>query len=181
MHMALRAGLAVAALVVGMVVAGGTAQAQAWKNFKSASCKCSATFPGAPTEKRQKVPTEQVGDLEAVMYLLETPDKTGAYLMMYNDYPKDKTKNADPQKVLNGARDGAAAKIKGKVLSEKKITINGQPGRELEIEGGALKYYARIVLSNKTRLYQAIVVMQKDKAKPADVRKFLDSFKVDIK
>ena len=182
MQTALRACLTIAAFALGLGYAA-TAQAQAWVDFKDPTCKCAATFPGKPTEKRQKVPTnnKEIGDLEAVMYLYEGPGGTSAYLMMYNDYPKEKAQAADPQKVLDGARNGAAEKINGKILSEKKITINGQPGRELEIDGGQLKYYARIVLANKTRLYQAIVVMQKDVAKPADVRKFLDSFKVDIK
>jgi hypothetical protein len=149
----------------------------AWKELKSAPCKSAIQFPGAPQEQKQKVPSA-AGELDATMYLLESEGGAGAYLLMCNDYPKDLVDKAAADKVLDGARDGSAKQMDGKVIGEKKITVNGFPGREIEIDTGEFRYVARLVLA-KARLHQAVAMSKTDKQKPADTRKFLDSLKID--
>jgi len=165
-------------VIVGLCIATGVAHADtAWKELKSARCKSAALFPGTPQEQKQKVPSE-VGEIEATMYLLEAEGGVGAFLLMCNDYPKDLAEKAAPDKVLDGARDGSAKQMEGKVVSEKKITVNGFPGRELEIATSEFRYFARLVLA-KHRLHQAVIMMKTDKVKPEDTRKYLDSLKVE--
>ena len=104
-----------------------------WKEFTSKEGGFTVLMPGTPKEQTQKFAT-QVGDIEAKMFQLEA--KPGqAYVMAYADYPEAVVKKSNPDKILDGARDGAAKKINGKVASEKKITLEKHPGREVEIEG----------------------------------------------
>lgn len=150
------------------------AQAQDWKEFNSNECRCSALFPGTPQSKTQGMQTK-VGTLEAKMFMLEMP--SAFYAMAYVDYPKDAVAKGAPDELLNGARDGAVGNVKGKLVSETKITMNGAPGRELRIEApGDLNLTARIYLVNQ-RLYQVLVVAPKAKEGEAEAKKFLDSFK----
>lgn len=47
--------------------------------------------------------------------------------------PKAKL-DGDPEKRLDGAREGMLAKVReAKLLSEGKLTLAGRPGRELEV------------------------------------------------
>jgi hypothetical protein len=182
--LSLHAWAAVAALTFGSTVGStvgfglGTAHAEtAWQELKSPTCKSSIQFPGKPTEQKQKVPSA-AGELDATMYLFESAGGTGAFVLMCNDYPKDLVDKATSDKILAGARDGAAKQMEGKVVSEKKLTLGGFPGLEVEIDTGEFRYTARLILA-KTRLHQAVSMMKRDKPNPGDTRKFLDSLKLD--
>ncbi len=134
--------------------------------------------PGTMTPTEQKVPTE-IGEITATLWIYEHSN-TNAWMTGMNDYPKGSLAS-DVNVVLDGARDGAVANTNGKLVSEKKITIDGWPGRELviaaESEGLKLVTVARVVLVDN-RLVQALVVSSEDAKNDADVRTFLDSMKI---
>jgi hypothetical protein len=151
------------------------AAAQEWKPYSNDECRCSAQFPGTPQQRNQPMRTN-LGNLDAKMVTLEVPD--AFYAIAFVDYPKDKLdkSKATPEDLLNGARDGAVANVKGQLAKETKITMNGYPGRDLRIEApGDLLLLARIYMV-KERLYQSLVVMPKSRESGADAQKFLDSF-----
>jgi hypothetical protein len=147
-----------------------------WSEFKSRACRCSALLPGSPREQKQTYPTE-VGPVDATLYILEVDEGKVAYLVGYNDYPKDKVKGFDKQKMLDGAKKGAVNNVQGKLVAEKTIELSGFPGLEIEVDAGASKVFVRIVVAEE-RLYQALVVMPAAATRPAHVRKFLDSIKL---
>jgi hypothetical protein len=164
--------------LVGVCAWTSSASAEvAWKELKSARCKSAILFPGTPQEQKQQVPSD-AGTLDAYLYILETPGGDGAYLLMCSDYPKDLMDKATPDAVLDRARDGSAKEMEGKVGAEKKITVNGFPGREFEISTAQFTYTARLVLA-KHRLHQAVFIVKSDKGKSPDTRKYLDSLKVE--
>ena len=164
--------LALVALV--LLLAPRLAAAQEWKPYSSDECRCSALVPGTPQLRNQPMRTN-LGNLDAKMVTLEVPD--AFYAIAFVDYPKDKLGKTAPDKLLDGARDGAVANVKGKLASEAKVTMNGFPGRELRIEApGDLVLAARIYMVQE-RLYQSLVVMPKPREAAADAKKFLDSFK----
>jgi hypothetical protein len=109
--------------------------------------------------------------------MLSYPDNSAFYAVAFVDYPKEAVASSKPDDLLDGARNGAVEKVKGKLESEEKITMNGFPGRELRIAApGDLKLSARIYMV-KARLYQTIVVAPKAKEVAGNTKRFLDSFK----
>lgn len=134
----------------------------------------SLKVPGPVTKTEEKVPTE-VGEITATIWMYEASNEN-AWMVGMNDYPKG-VLHVDPNVVLDGARDGAVGNVNGKLLSEKKITVDGWPGRELVIAAEGLKTHARVVLVGD-RLVQALVVTAEDSTQTADVRTYLDSMKI---
>jgi hypothetical protein len=164
-----------------LTAAGGLARAQVtdkdWKLHESRSCACSILMPGSPKESQQTYPTD-AGDVVATLFILELEGGSVAYLLGYNDYKAELVASSDPQVMLDGARDGAVSNVSGKLISEKKITLDGNPGRELKIEAPQDNVVFARVYMVKQRLYQALVVMPKSKLRDGEVKKFLGSFKL---
>jgi hypothetical protein len=169
-----------AAVAVAITLVAGTASAETWKEFESKVGKCAVSMPGTPTENKQTFDTE-AGPVEAYLYMLETDSGDVAYLMGFNDFPADLVAQSDPQVMLDGARDGAVRNVGGKLLEEKKISINGHPGRYIKVsapgDNGENLVFARVYLV-KNRLYQALVVFPKKTLRQGDVDKFLGSFRL---
>jgi hypothetical protein len=151
----------------------GFAPAPEWKEYVSKDGRYKVQLPGTPMEKTQKVPG--AGDVLMVVYEL----KDGAYLANFTDIPgaaKDSAEMID--KRLDGARDGAAGSVGGKVVKEEKITLDKKyPGREIQIELPGDKGLLRArYYWVEGRLYQTIVVGTKAFVGGDDTKKFLDSF-----
>jgi hypothetical protein len=141
--------------------------------FSSADGRFSILMPGAPKYESTNVDTA-AGTLVMHSYMVE--DAGMAYGVIYSDYP-DFMKDADPQAVLDGGRDGAVAKIKGTLISETPLTLGGYPGRDITVSAGTLGFRSRIYLVN-TRIYSVIVTGPTDKLKLPRVDEVLDSFKL---
>jgi hypothetical protein len=168
----------VLSVVTVLTVGYGFAQT-AWKEFNSKSGRFTVQLPGAPKDQKQTLKTE-VGPIDLYLYAFEV-SKEFAYIVSYADYPEALVKQGSKDKMLEGARDGAVKNINGKLRSgsDKKVTLNGHPGREFIIDApdNVLVLKARQYLVNN-RLYQTIAVVPKGKESSADVTKFIDSFKL---
>jgi hypothetical protein len=163
------------AVTVTIVVLGlaSVAAADEWKLFNSTAGRYSASFPGTPKEVTQRVDAG-AGGIDATIASLEGPN--AFYAISFNDYPKEVLAKQTPDQLLDKAQKGAVDKVKGKLVSQKKVAANGYPGRELEIAApGELEIHERVYLV-KSRLYQILVVSPKGKGSAEDTKKFLDSF-----
>ncbi|HEY3021991.1 MAG TPA: hypothetical protein VGJ32_17460 [Solirubrobacteraceae bacterium] len=168
------APLALVALVV-PALASAEENKEEWKEQSFKDCRCSAQFPGTPQEKTTSTQT-QLGSLDTTLITLDVPG-VAFYALAFVDYPRDKVTDKNPDNLLDGARDGAVKKVKGQLIKETKVTMNGSPGRELRIEApGGMVLHARIYMVRE-RLYQALVVVPTARADAAENKKFLDSFK----
>lgn len=159
-----------------LLVLIGCQQAPTWKEFESAQGGFAVLMPGTPTEQRQTAKTAS-GSIDAHMFVVDHGDV--AYMVAYSDYPNTMIQERTPKLILDGARDGAVANAKGRLLNESSVSMNGHPGREVHVEpvGGKVTITARIFLVGR-RLYQVMVLMPKEKASSKDVNKFLDSFRI---
>ena len=124
----------------------------------------SILLPGTPEYKTEAYTN---GSAEFVSHIYTFDEGYASYLVSYMDYP-DAVLEADPQVVLNGYRDGAVANVKGKLFSEKVITLNGYPGKEFTIVIGTQYMYTKVYLVNK-RLYSVMAMGQ-------GYRQVVDSF-----
>lgn len=156
------------------VALAGAALAQGWKPYNSAPGKFSIDFPGTPETRSQDI-TTRVGKVK--MHLFQVAKGQSAFLVSYSDYPASAIKGSDPKKMLDGARDGAVSNVQGKLLSEKGMSIGGNPGRELKVEAKGLSMTQRMFLV-KNRLYQVLALVPIDRPNNPDVPRFLNSFKI---
>lgn len=173
--MSARYRVLIAALLMLLIATLACAPATAEpKVFTSESGKFSIAFPGDPKEQTQSVPTA-VGDVALTMYTVDNGDS--AYLAGFADYPSDMVAASDPETMLDGGRDGAINNIDGTLLTEKHITISGNPGRELKVQSkdGKNVLYGRFYLVD-ARLYQIMVVTSPTGLDQATIDSFLDSF-----
>lgn len=151
--------------------------ADKWKTHTSEAGGFTFSMPGTPTETKQTYDTD-AGPVEAILYMLEKDGGNVAYLAGFNDFDPKLVAGNDPQDMLDGARDGAVKNVQGKLVDEKKITLDGHPGRELKVitKSGddEMLVFARVYLV-KNRLIQSLVVFPKKTLREKDVARFLGS------
>jgi predicted Zn finger-like uncharacterized protein len=178
----LRAGAALGLSVLGYGIFGlvlilthaGVPDAD-WKEFTPPGAGCSIMMPGTPVIKQQMTPTP-LGDVRVHFHTVERRDIT--FLLVYNDYPP-LIAHANVEELLDGVQQGAAASVKGKVLRSQKISLNGIPGREVDIDAPSkgvtmtMRYYLSGV-----RLYQVGVAGRRMTPDSTEAKKLFASFKI---
>jgi len=143
-----------------------------WKEFTSEEGGFSVLMPGEPTYSVQPAPTAQ-GSVQIHMYLLE--HGVMAYGVMYNDVLGE---IIDVQKFLDERRDAAVKTVSGSQVTEKSISIEGQPGREIKFNtADNIQYTGRLYLVDG-RLYQVIATAPAGVNADAATAKLMDSFKI---
>lgn len=145
-----------------------------WLAFESDEGRYAVEFPRAPKRTSMPVPTA-VGEVEAISHEVEMDD--AYYAVAIIDYPADFVAEADPQQMLDGARDGAVANIGGELISERQLTLAGAPSRRLQIratvEGHQIQLDAIHCVIGE-RLFQAVVTYAPGTS--VDSERFLNSF-----
>lgn len=159
--------------------ASSSASSATWKEISSPEGRFSVLLlSNAKQEKSQT--TRPDGKIDTVSYLAGTPEGR-AYSVAYSDYPEAWVKTKTAEETLDSARDGAVARIKGKLLSEVKVTMDGAAGRELFIagEGEPLNVRARMAMVDG-RLYvlQALSVGPLHDVPDPDADRFFNSFRL---
>src|SRR5262245_9929197 len=115
--MRLKAMMALAVLALWAVAAD---EKPAWKEHTSKDGKFKAVMPAGVRKQ-----SNSAGTVTVHTELAEGKDWAAG--VAYADIPLDKDESADKiQMRLDGARDGAILNIRGKLLSEKKITLAGK-------------------------------------------------------
>jgi hypothetical protein len=190
-HTALRAGLSIGVtamcwgltlVALSTILSGRTlfSDQTVWREFTSPVGGYSVLMPGRAKEQTQAVDTV-AGSIE--LYAAAIDDRTGTYIAMYSDYPITVTQSIDPQALLDSSRDGAVASSKGQLISDRKISIDQYPGREIQVSIPAQSGQSASLIVNRyylvdLRLYQVMVVLPNAQAPSADALKFMNSFKL---
>jgi hypothetical protein len=145
-----------------------------WKPFKHEIGNLEVMMPDTPKES-SSVEKTAAGDIALWQASVITTSK--AYFVSYSDMPKS-TWNGDTTKMLEGARDGAASRIKGKVVADRAIKLaNKHPGREFKIVVGKMELTQRVYLV-KHRLYQVNMGCMNGGCTDDEIQEYLNSFKL---
>ncbi len=145
-----------------------------WKPFKSKVGKLEVMMPDTPKES-SSVEKTVAGDITLWQASVITAAK--AYFVSYSDMPKS-TWKGDPKKMLEGARDGAAERIKGKVVADREIKLaNKHLGREFKVVVGQMELTQRVYLV-KHRLYQVNMGCMTGGCTDDEIQEYLNSFKL---
>ena len=146
-----------------------------WQEFTSAEGSFAIQMPGTPSYEKKNTSTA-VGPIDMHLFSLDLA-KDAVYIVMYSDYP-DVVAQAPADKVLDGGRDGALANVKGKLVGEQNMSLDGFPGREFTIEipgKGMMKLRTYLV---RQRLYQIMAVGTNARIDSEDTVKYLTSFRL---
>jgi hypothetical protein len=162
-----------------LLTAGLAACSSGPKEFKSEAGRFSVMAAVELQETTQAVET-QGGKMDLHIFMGQE-GRTG-YFVSYNDHPQELVQQAGPEKMLDGARDGAVGNINGNLASEIRISLEGHPGRELVIDGTGedgrgLTIRGRLFMA-KNRLYQVMAVTPRAQANTKEIDDFLQSFKL---
>ena len=120
----------------------------------------------------------EAGVAEPVNMIQASVDPETTYAVAWADNPPvERAGDADIEKILTMARDGALGRTQTTLLLESRENRNGYPAREIlgrNAHGGILN--ARLILAG-TRLYMLIAAFPAETARnEADVRHFFESF-----
>jgi hypothetical protein len=142
-----------------------------WYNFTSVEGAFSVLMPRTPDESSA---TDHSSGHTELMY----GAKVGpvAYVVRYADYPPDVIKNAGTDNWLDSERDYLVISVPGKLMSERTISIEGYPGRELRVQADDGKFRIARLYLVKDRLYKVYAVMPDQNSITPKIEQFLDSF-----
>ncbi|MDH4129953.1 MAG: hypothetical protein OEV44_14445 [Spirochaetota bacterium] len=152
--------------------------ASKWEVYKSPEGKFSVllpVIPGRTVRKLNKTINTAGGSVDMKIFVLKSSNVI--FYVSYADYPLKYIEKASSKKLLDNGRDGALNKVKGSLVSEKEISINKHPGRDIEILAKSLKLYARLYIVNN-RLYQLIAIAPNKNVSVLEIKKFQKSFKL---
>lgn len=168
------AGPAANALFAEFKLTTGTTVAAGPEEFTSKDGLFTVALPGKPKRESSKV---AVGD-DFIQVHRETQEVDGvAYVIAFNDYPAGSL-DPDGKKVLEGVRNGNVGE--GTVDEDTAGTFGKEkyPMREFTFTKDKLYFRNRIILV-KDRLYQVMVVAEKEEGlKAPAVKRMYDTFKL---
>ena len=147
--------------------------------FVSKDGKFTVALPDKPTDKSIK---SKFGDADIAIRLFSVnqKDKGRAFVVSYTDYPKAAI-GADADKFVAGRVDANVSPLKGKVLSNDKITLGKakHPGREVRVELADKKQYRARVFLVGERVYQVVLLGPDEFVKSKEADDYFASFAVD--
>jgi hypothetical protein len=169
----MRRTCALLALLVATVLLTGFDKT--WSAFTKKDANFTVMLPDTPKEETS---TEETAAGPITLYQASVITTDKAYFVSYSDLPKS-TWKGDTKKMLEGARDGAASRVGGKVLADRTIKLAGKyPGREFKVGvAGKIELTQRVWLV-KHRLYQVNMGCVPKGCTDAEVSAYLDTFKL---
>ncbi len=167
------------ATLLALVVLIATADPpEGWETVAPEKAGFTVQMPVNSYQTRQKVQSDD-GNVEVV--IVQSGLNKIAYMVTYVDVADSSA--GTPTALLEGTRDVVIASSKGRLISDKRITLKKNPGREFRAsvpigddkKAGIMK--ARIYLVGH-RVYQVMAIAPKDEAGSKAIEGFFASFKI---
>jgi hypothetical protein len=150
-----------------------------WLTYTSPDDSFSIQLPGKASVEPTKIPLEDGGSMMATVISASPTDHT-AYMITYIE--RTNFGQRPPDQVLDAARDGGLRKIQGTVLTQKKITVQGYPGLDVQARArrDSLADFRIVVAGDRLFVITAIATEDDDR-EPKTIERILDSFKINQK
>jgi hypothetical protein len=162
---------ALACIMLLACVASVSAQGSDWKEYAYPDGGFAVSFPSEPTLHTSMVPLKNGGETEMRQYVVDKGDY--ALLAIVSHAPSGDGVS------LTGARDGAVAAVKGRIVSERQISLGNYPGLQVDIEMDTTHARARArYYAVGSTLYQLISVATSGKPISLDTTRFFASFRL---
>jgi len=148
-----------------------------FKEYVSTAGKYKVQMPGTPKEETQNLKGPNGENLSLSTATVTKRD--GGFAVMFSDLSIPAGESEEQTQMrLDVSREGALKTIKGKLIKETKIALDGKyPGRDIEAASPDGKQSVRMrIYYVGTRLYQVMLVGTPTSIASPDAAKFLDSF-----
>ena len=146
-----------------------------WKQFSPAGGGFSVLLPSDPTLEVQKAAD---GSEPKVYRLYPFLSNVRGMAVGFADQPKGAAGQRPATKILDESRDVSVVDLKGKLVSETPITLQGYPGRELTVSvPNNYMVRMRIYVVGQRKYSLMIVALAKNIDSP-EARKFFESFQI---
>lgn len=142
--------------------------------FTSAEGRFSIDLPGTPQQSAKPLSLQGGGASTLHQFWVDIDNDNITYMVIYNDYPPDYA-TASPEELLQTMRDGVVRDKK--LTSDVPIDLYSTPGRAFTALDKDGWQYAVHQFLDGSRLYQLIVVNNKDHP-AARTEQFLNSFRI---
>lgn len=158
----------------GMVVAVGSFSllsaeppaADSWQVLEPPGEGFRLELPGKPESQSTELDTK-AGRIQIRSYVLNDERRGRTYQAAANRLPAVVT---DAEALLNRTRDGAVQSIQGKLLDERKLSVQRHAGRALTIDAGSGRYVFVRLYTADNWLYQVSIVADAAEPTPDDER-----------
>ena len=154
-----------------------------WEKVRGEEYGFSALMPGKATVSSQIIPSAS-GDLKMDVFAY-TPIKSNdnlIYMIVNSVYPDGSIQSDNKEKIesfFQKAIEGAVSKVKGKVLSQKDLQLNGYLGKELKINYNNGTHIIRLrMYLVEDKLYMLQVISETKKSDNESSNKFMESFQL---
>jgi hypothetical protein len=151
-------------------------QETAWINYNSAEGRYNVSLPAQPDLSTQESATAD--GQKFLQYMAKVQQSNVVYLVGYFDHVPGTTFSADR------ARDGMVSAVKGTLVSERTISLDGYPGREFKVVA-KFETTDYVLLAKfwdaENRVYVLQVVYPKSSESEAmskSAAKYFDSFQI---
>jgi hypothetical protein len=149
------------------------AEAQQWIEYQPDGAGYRIAFPGKPTEETREVNTN-IGRIRMRTCALGVGN--AMFMTISSIYPPQ-VSMGDPQKNLDGARNGSVRNVNGTLRTEQALNFGDAPARHLVIDIPKDNQAAdTLVVLDGHKLVQAIYVGPRGTEETPEVRRFLTSF-----
>jgi hypothetical protein len=156
----------------------GVGDQHQWKEITYHDGGYRVLIPGDPIQREERTATWPGMDVKVKSWELERRELPALFFTFHFDAPIDRD---DVEQVLDLMAKEIARGKKGKLVSAKKVNMEGYPGREAVIEytnsRGVFIQISRFYFV-KSRLLHAAVVTSKEGSAADYVRTFLESFRL---
>ncbi|MEA5507632.1 hypothetical protein VB735_32005 [Halotia wernerae UHCC 0503] len=154
-----------------------------WKLYTAPDGRFTVLMPGMPEKNTQSQKT-YMGEINLETFIAQPPKQQVAYIVVYNDFPYSYGQMANPQLILNNARDMALKTTRSRLISQRSIrSYNGHPGKEIVYINSGGKITKNRMYVAEGRLYQvmAITTKKQQKTLAKTITGYLNSFQVVLK
>jgi len=147
-----------------------------WKKYTAPDHAFLIELPGNPRSETIQAPRED-SDTVTINAITVTPTRHTSYSCDYTE--RDHLVEESPDKILESARDGTLRKVQGTVLNQRRITLQGYPGLEMQVSARGDSLIDERLLLVGERLYMIIAVATiKQDREPQTIQRVFDSFRI---
>ncbi len=146
-----------------------------WTTYKAPDGSFSIELPSKPTASTTQTSVASADKTVDIYSVISDATKNTVYSCSYFD--RQNTDQNSPQEILEHARDGSLQKIKGILINQKNLTVQGYPALELEANarGNSLVDERLILVNNRLFLIMAVTTVEQDR-EPKTIQRVFDSF-----
>jgi hypothetical protein len=172
MHAAVKSSVVAIMLALLAATACERKPAYGWHTLEAREGAFSVSLPGVATEEDKPMKSATGGSFTSHSYNVKA-SKEAAYGCSWWEDPTFKDRTAE--QILDNARESGLSGVNGRLLSEKQLTVQGHPARDIRaVARGKAAYDNRLVLVGN-RLYTLLVLDVSGKHDDKNVEKFFNS------